>query len=362
MKRIKEQISDEELMELVADYQNLCISSKEIKEKYNLNQNKSIRRYLPLQESERECPYCNNEMKAYYPKRSNLIEWKLDRFLCINCGHEESEEVDFLCQCESCIEQRKNVEEAITDFEKLKFIEKFKLILLMDSYGDERWEYCLIGKVHEDFHAAYISEFVEKGYFLRQGTLANLEKDVIFVKYYLRIHISEESKTEIQNGAYFMNHYDWDMLYDIYQVLLYGQIASAFEKIMVQRKFEFYEDIECKMNFYNMQTDISFFEIMYLCKNTANYLLEQVVIENYTKEHAEHLAMRYVHDSYIYHRQKGWNFHNLHLSIDSKLYTYIKYVFHQDIELLERSASYGELYEICKGTDEYIDRWKHIET
>ena len=352
---MNEQLSDEEMMALVADYQNLCISSREIKEKYNLGQNKSIREYLPLQESERKCPYCSNEMKAFYPKRTNLIEWKLDRFLCMDCGHKESMEDDFVCQCKRCIEQRKNMEEAIWDFEELKFVEKFKLILLMDSYGDEKWEYCLIAKVYEDSHAAYISEFVEKGYFVRQGTQANLEKDVICVEYYSRINISEECKTEIQNGAYFMNHYDWDMLYDNYQVLLYRQIISAFQTIMVQRKFEFYEDVDCKMDFYDMQMDISFFEIMYLCKNTANYLLEQVVIENYTRERAEHIAMRNVHDSYIYHRQKGWNFNKLHLSISSKLYTYIKYVFHQDVELLEHGASYGELYEMCKGTDEYID-------
>lgn len=349
MKKIKEQFSDEELMALVTDYHNLCISSKEIKEKYNLEQNKSIRRYLPLQESERECPYCNDEMKAYYPKRANLIEWKLDRFLCINCGHEESEEADFVCQCENCTEQRVNIEEEILDFEELKFSEKFKLILLMDLYGDGNWEYCLISKVHESSHAAYIGEFIEKGYFVKHGTQVNLERDIIVTKYYSKINISEECKAEIESGVYFMNHYVWDELYDNYQVLLYRQIVSSFEMIMIQRKFEFYEDVECKIDFFDMQMEIDFFQIMYLCKSTANYLLEQVVIENYTKERAEQLAMRYVHNSYLRYQQKGWRVPNLYIPISSKLYTYIKFVFHQDIDILEHSAAYGELYEICRG-------------
>lgn len=156
MGRLIEDLSTDELEQLLEDYDEGIVRISDLIDKYGLEYTPSrLSTFLPEIVCDEECEYCGKGSRMVIPRSRTTARKK-----CNICGHQISLKRNIIrCNCDNCckksqdrIEQHiknvhdylENIERPNTSFESLEFLERAFLLETFEKSGDRQLK-CLIG-------------------------------------------------------------------------------------------------------------------------------------------------------------------------------------------------------------------------
>lgn len=127
-------MNDEQKNELISSYYSEEISVTKLIKKYDIKGINAGQLYkcFPLESLEKACPACQNNMFTLPKSKTALNSGWGDtdsKHICINCYHAETESIYFVCDCEYCVEKRKQDEVEKERRRKIEIENKKSLII-----------------------------------------------------------------------------------------------------------------------------------------------------------------------------------------------------------------------------------------
>lgn len=360
-------LSEKQIEEVIAMYQDKSIKISDILEKYKIDvRPSSLLKVLPPMRTELICPICgeylyqNIEARTTYTYSSD----ERDKF-CLCCNHYEYANTRWrkrVCNCEGCKE-------------KIKLAEEKKKNLIRNTYGRERKKvefadleledqirlvYLLFNNTYHntsqiapmdanDDWIVNLNRMVEIGAISvspRSEIEAFCEEDfpnryyVSKVIYDVNVVFDDDTLSKINKNEFFIECGNEEKLVEIYKEYIYCDLIEKFEDMLETRRLQLHISQNANDRFCELIDKISYTQILALCNRVAVFFSDKVLIGDMSKSVAKNAALSNV--SKFYERAVASDWSLIHADIDhvnKKLEFFITRVLNKDISILKDVAS-----------------------
>lgn len=361
-------LSEEEIQELIKDYEDKSIKISSIINKYSIDiKPRELLKILPPVRTETVCIHCGNLMLREREGRTSYSYEKIE--YCEWCGHKEyivTWGIKKQCECKGCIEYRERIiqekhnkikllygkEQPKINFSEMNFQDQLTLIYILVSnpkrniyeiepielYGEDKKQW--IRKLNRlmEIEAisvspnTSISAFNEKDFpytvFLDR---ANYKVNVIF---------DENIIEQINDNKYFKENISGDDKLKVFKEYIYRDAINNFKNLLEERRLELNISETADDLFRDLINKVSYTQLINLCYKVARFFSDKVITGDMNRKVACNVALINVSKFYENAVEAGWElYHSDYDCAGKELKFYIERVLGKKLKILKEIPS-----------------------
>lgn len=377
-------LSEKQVEEVIAMYQDKSIKISDILEKYKIDVRPSnLLKVLPPMRTDLICPICgeylyqNIEARTTYSYSSD----ERDKF-CLCCNHYEYANTRWrkrICTCEGCKEKIKLAEEKKknlirntygrerkkVEFAELELEDQIRLVYLLFNNTYHNTSRIAPMDANDDWIVS-LNRMVEIGAISvsPQSEIEAFCEDDFPNRYYVskviydvNVVFDDDTLAKINKNEFFIECGNEEKLVEIYKEYIYCDLIEKFEDMLETRRLQLHISQNANDRFCELIDKISYTQILALCNRVAVFFSDKVLIGDMSKSVAKNAALSNV--SKFYERAVASDWSLIHADIDyvnKKLEFFITRILNKDISILKDVASVENIKKWEKQDVDYSRR------
>lgn len=311
-------LTEEEINEVIALYQDKEVKVKDIISKYKIDiKPAGLVKILPPAKIDKMCPYCHQNMYWDLKARGGYTP-SVDKstIFCLNCGHKEYPErwgYREECNCINCLEikekkrqERQNMiyeqyqkEHKKVQFNTLMLEDKVILIYILMNNPNQNTESIApcrnskewIRKLNRLLYMGIIS--VSPRTDMEAFTEEDFPNEVYVAKatYDINVIFDDDEVLQINKGEYFIHSHEAEELLSVLKKYIYDDAMEKFSNMLEERGLSLYKSEDANNKFIQLLDEISYTQILYLCERVARFFSDRVLTGNMSKSLAKNAAL-----------------------------------------------------------------------
>ena len=377
-------LTNKQIEEVIAMYQDKSIKISEILNRYNIEvKPNNLLKILPPTKTDNICKICGENLYQNIRARTlySYGNENQDKF-CLNCGHQEYVNNGWnlkTCSCKGCEdllrienENKKKLikntyakNENIIEFDELIFEDQVKLIYLL--FNNTFHNTSKIAPMEEsDTWIKYLNRMVEiKAISVSSESDINAFcKEDFPNKYYVakviydvNVNFDEKTLLDINNNSYFVENNDEEDLITLLKDYIYMDLIERFEEMLVDRRLQLHISEKANNRFIELIDQISYTQILELCKRVAVFFSDKTLTGNTTKSIAKNAVLLNVSKFYDRAIESDWILNHADLEyVGEELNFYIERVLNKEITILKDVACVDNLRNWKRREIDYSNR------
>ena len=377
-------LTNKQIEEVIAMYQDKSIKISEILNRYNIEvKPNNLLKILPPTKTDNICKICGENLYQNIRARTlySYGNENQDKF-CLNCGYQEYVNNGWnlkTCSCKGCEdllrienENKKKLikntyakNENIIEFDELIFEDQVKLIYLL--FNNTFHNTSKIAPMEEsDTWIKYLNRMVEiKAISVSSESDINAFcKEDFPNKYYVakviydvNVNFDEKTLLDINNNSYFVENNDEEDLITLLKDYIYMDLIERFEEMLVDRRLQLHISEKANNRFIELIDQISYTQILELCKRVAVFFSDKTLTGNMTKSIAKNAVLLNVSKFYDRAIESDWILNHADLEyVGEELNFYIERVLNKEITILKDVACVDNLRNWKRREIDYSNR------
>ena len=313
-------------------------------------------RFLPMIETETECPYCRKKMVRPRTRDSYISK---NRIRCKLCGHKLGNK----CECLNCCAEKEKQEiakkEMIRDyyynlqldyeeieFQELNLEERFYLYMLYVLDGNSRNLKTISRNLRRSgIRNKLISKLIELRIILvspNSDIDAFSEDDFprwVYIEranYVVNVRFSSEDESMICRREFSLKGIDEKEIIELFHKIMYEDILEYFQSVLAKRNIELKATEKQKTDLQLLFNKLSYTQIKNLCLRVAKYYCDGIVTGKFYKGKVGGQALASVVTFYNNSILKGWSIYKSNAQYTGVLLkNFIINVLQCDISILD---------------------------
>lgn len=320
-------------------------------------------RFLPMVETEKECPYCGKKMVRPRTRDSYISR---NRIKCRLCGHILGNR----CECLNCRAEMEKEELAkkeiiqnyynnirleyeAREFQELNLEEKFYLYMLFVLDGNGKsLKNISYNSMRNKIGILLINRLLESRIILvsPDSDIEAFSEDdfpryfyLTRANYIINVRFTGEEESMLIRREFSLEGIDEKETMELLHKLMFADILDYFEKVLAERNIELKPTDKQKKDLQLLFTKLSYTQIKYLCLRVAKYYCDGIATRKFYRGKAPAQVMASIVTFYNNSILRGWAIYKAEVQhVGILLKYFIVNVLQSDISILDEVIEFAE--------------------